>query len=220
VVGTRSPRAVILVESSATSPPTAARPSARCGSRRSKAGVCAASGNSRRARPGSSVPSWTRASRSGGPIRGPGFVVWPEDVVALSVPLHESRDAAHLAALARYLDATVLAGVTTTEPHGDVPQRDRRVEPRRARRLGVRKGPSGAVRGVRPIPRLVLTPGQPRCGATRRHPRPRQRPDANPSRAARDPRLLRGLLRRPRPLVGAGRSPAAGGPDQHVVVLE
>jgi apolipoprotein N-acyltransferase len=55
------------------------------------------------------------------PLRGthprPELVVWPEDVVALTVPLHESGDAAHLAALARYLDATVLAGVTVTEPH-------------------------------------------------------------------------------------------------------
>ncbi len=46
----------------------------------------------------------------------PALVVWPEDVVALHVPLAESSDAAHLASLARYLHATVLAGVTITEP--------------------------------------------------------------------------------------------------------
>ena len=55
------------------------------------------------------------------PLRGtqprPRLVVWPEDVVALTVPLRESVDAAHLVALARYLDATVLAGVTVTEAH-------------------------------------------------------------------------------------------------------
>jgi apolipoprotein N-acyltransferase len=55
------------------------------------------------------------------PLQGtrprPGLVVWPEDVVALTAPLRESVDAAHLAALSKYLDATVLAGVTVTQPH-------------------------------------------------------------------------------------------------------
>jgi apolipoprotein N-acyltransferase len=55
------------------------------------------------------------------PLQGtrprPGLVVWPEDVVALTAPLRESVDAAHLSALSKYLDATVLAGVTVTQPH-------------------------------------------------------------------------------------------------------
>jgi apolipoprotein N-acyltransferase len=46
----------------------------------------------------------------------PALVVWPEDVVALDIPLAKSTEAAHLAALARHLRATVLAGVTVTEP--------------------------------------------------------------------------------------------------------
>jgi apolipoprotein N-acyltransferase len=46
----------------------------------------------------------------------PSLVVWPEDVVALDVPLAESSQATHLAGLARRLRATVLAGVTITEP--------------------------------------------------------------------------------------------------------
>jgi len=44
------------------------------------------------------------------------LVVWPEDVVALERPLAGSPEAAQLAALARHLHATVLAGVTVTEP--------------------------------------------------------------------------------------------------------
>ncbi len=44
------------------------------------------------------------------------LVVWPEDVVALVRPLAGSQEAAQLAALARHLHATVLAGVTVTEP--------------------------------------------------------------------------------------------------------
>jgi len=42
----------------------------------------------------------------------PRLVVWPEDVVALSTPLHGSRQAAALSTLARRLRATVVAGVT------------------------------------------------------------------------------------------------------------
>jgi apolipoprotein N-acyltransferase len=44
-------------------------------------------------------------------------VVWPEDVVALVRPLAGSPQAARLSALAVHLHATVLAGVTVTEPH-------------------------------------------------------------------------------------------------------
>jgi apolipoprotein N-acyltransferase len=47
----------------------------------------------------------------------PALVLWPEDVIALTVPLAQSTQAAYVAALARHLDATVLAGVTVTEPH-------------------------------------------------------------------------------------------------------
>lgn len=45
------------------------------------------------------------------------LVVWPEDVVPLAEPLSASAEAAQLGALARRLHATVLAGVTVTEPH-------------------------------------------------------------------------------------------------------
>jgi apolipoprotein N-acyltransferase len=41
--------------------------------------------------------------------------VWPEDVIALARPLAGSPEATTVAALARRLDATVLAGVTITE---------------------------------------------------------------------------------------------------------
>ncbi|HXR54656.1 MAG TPA: apolipoprotein N-acyltransferase [Acidimicrobiales bacterium] len=52
-----------------------------------------------------------------GSTLAPALVVWPEDVVALVRPLAGSRQAARLAALALDLHATVLAGVTVTEPH-------------------------------------------------------------------------------------------------------
>jgi apolipoprotein N-acyltransferase len=52
-----------------------------------------------------------------GAVRRPTLVVWPEDVVALTTALAGSPQAARLSGLARALDATVLAGVTVTEPH-------------------------------------------------------------------------------------------------------
>lgn len=51
-----------------------------------------------------------------GSSRPPTLVVWPEDVVALVRPLAGSPQAAQVAVLARDLHATVLAGVTVTEP--------------------------------------------------------------------------------------------------------
>jgi apolipoprotein N-acyltransferase len=51
-----------------------------------------------------------------GSARHLALVVWPEDVVALVRPLAGSEESAQLAALARRLHATVLAGVTVTEP--------------------------------------------------------------------------------------------------------
>jgi apolipoprotein N-acyltransferase len=45
---------------------------------------------------------------------GVSLVVWPEDTVPLGVPLRGSPQAASLAAVARRLGATVVAGVTTT----------------------------------------------------------------------------------------------------------
>jgi apolipoprotein N-acyltransferase len=49
--------------------------------------------------------------------RRPALVVWPEDVAPLAGPLLESAQAGRLGALASRLGATVLAGVTVTEPH-------------------------------------------------------------------------------------------------------
>ena len=46
----------------------------------------------------------------------PALVLWPEDVIALGRPLEGSPQAARVAGLARQLGATVLAGVTITEP--------------------------------------------------------------------------------------------------------
>ncbi len=47
----------------------------------------------------------------------PRLVVWPEDVVALDRPLAGTAQADRLSALASGLGATVLAGVSVTEPH-------------------------------------------------------------------------------------------------------
>jgi apolipoprotein N-acyltransferase len=48
--------------------------------------------------------------------RRPSLVVWPEDVISLGRPLAGSPEAATLAALARRLRATVVAGVTEPAP--------------------------------------------------------------------------------------------------------
>ncbi|MGH9047114.1 MAG: apolipoprotein N-acyltransferase [Acidimicrobiales bacterium] len=53
----------------------------------------------------------------GDPHRPPALIVWPEDVVALTEPLAETEQAVTLARLARSRRATLLAGVTVTEPH-------------------------------------------------------------------------------------------------------
>jgi len=50
----------------------------------------------------------------GHPGARPSLVLWPEDVIALDRPLVGSPEAAEVAALARRLDATVVAGVTVT----------------------------------------------------------------------------------------------------------
>jgi apolipoprotein N-acyltransferase len=54
--------------------------------------------------------TWRVTSRVQRPVD---LVVWPEDAVALAHPLAGSAEADRLATLARRLDATVLAGVTT-----------------------------------------------------------------------------------------------------------
>jgi len=46
----------------------------------------------------------------------PALVVWPEDVIALGEPLRSSSQGPRVAALARALHATLLAGVTITQP--------------------------------------------------------------------------------------------------------
>jgi len=46
----------------------------------------------------------------------PDLIVWPEDVIALATPLGSSPQAAQVAALARALPATFLAGVTISQP--------------------------------------------------------------------------------------------------------
>jgi apolipoprotein N-acyltransferase len=48
----------------------------------------------------------------------PALVVWPEDVVAIEIPLNRSVEAEQVGELAKSLGATVLAGVTITEPNG------------------------------------------------------------------------------------------------------
>ncbi len=48
----------------------------------------------------------------------PALVVWPEDVIAIGVPLTRSVKVAQASELAESLGATVLAGVTITEPGG------------------------------------------------------------------------------------------------------
>jgi apolipoprotein N-acyltransferase len=55
------------------------------------------------------------SDRLEGSARPASLVVWPEDVIALARPLAGSPQATTVAALARWLDATVLAGVTITE---------------------------------------------------------------------------------------------------------
>jgi apolipoprotein N-acyltransferase len=73
--------------------------------------------------------------RSGSGPR-PDLVVWPEDVISLSRPLAGSPEEATMAALARRLSATVLAGIT--EPAPD----------RRFRNMVVAWGPDGRVVGT------------------------------------------------------------------------
>ena len=58
----------------------------------------------------------TAALRSG--PRGPRLVVWPEDVIALAQPLARSPETRAMAAVARRLRSTVLAGVTIEAPGG------------------------------------------------------------------------------------------------------
>jgi apolipoprotein N-acyltransferase len=67
---------------------------------------------------------------------GPALVVWPEDVIALGRPLAGSPQAATMAALARRLRATVVAGVT--EPAAGTTFRN----------LVVAWGPAGTVVGT------------------------------------------------------------------------
>ncbi|HZU78650.1 MAG TPA: apolipoprotein N-acyltransferase, partial [Acidimicrobiales bacterium] len=64
--------------------------------------------------PATVLRAQVRSSAALTPQRGPdpSLVVWPEDVISLSRPLPGSPQAATLAALARRLRATVLAGVT------------------------------------------------------------------------------------------------------------
>ena len=100
----------------------------------------------------------------------------------------------------------------------DLPQRDRRLGPARAHRGRVREGAPGPLRRVRARPLLLLAPRRPLGRADRRRPRARHRAPAHARRAPRAAGLLRDLLRRPQPRLGAGRRGAACRPDQHLLV--
>ncbi len=99
-----------------------------------------------------------------------------------------------------------------------VPQPDRGLGPPRARRGHLRESPPRALRRVRARPLLLLPFRRPVGRADRRRPRTRHGPDAHPRRSARPPGVVRGLLRRAQPCLGAGGGRAAGGAHQHVVV--
>ena len=176
---------------------------------------------------GASAPRWTRppcSAPSWGPRalighRHPRLVLWPEDVVALDGPLAGSPQAAAMSALARRLRATVVAGVTV--PVGTTAFRNEVVA----------WGPSGRIVGTYekvhrvPFGEYVPLPGLLRpLRHTRRGPRTTPSPatapgcSRTPAGAAGRAGLLRGLLRRAQPLLGAGRGRAAGGAHQHLVL--
>ncbi len=148
----------------------------------------------------------------------PRLVLWPEDVVALDEPLvpvvggvgalRTREEAAHHARGRRDRDRL----------DDRLPQRDRRVGTGRHARLPLREGPSGPLRRVRALPQLLLPPREPLGRAARRDPGHRYRPHGDPGRAARGDGLLRGLLRGPRSLLGAGRRRAPHRAHQHRVV--
>ena len=148
----------------------------------------------------------------------PQLVLWPEDVVALDRPLAGSPQAAFLSRLAEELRTTLVVGVTEPGAGHDVPQRGRRLGAGRPRRGRVREGAPGALRRVRARPLLLLPPGRPLGRADRRRPRARDRAHAHAGRAPRAAGVLRDLLRRPQPLVGASGRGAARRPHEHVVV--
>ena len=151
----------------------------------------------------------------------PRLVVWPEDVLAIGVPLDESAEArAKLAALARSLHATLLAGVTVTERGATF------------RNEIVAWAPSGAVvavfEKVHRVPfgeyipfrgffsHLASLAAVPR-DAIPGHGTGLMRTPAGPSGALVSFEVFfadRGRV------VGARRSPAAGRPDQHLLVCD
>ena len=95
------------------SPPTAAPPGARSRSPRCRAAGGAGTSETEVAPP-VVLGAQLAASEGLGPNDRLSLVVWPEDVIALPGPLRGTPQAAALAALARRLHATVLAGVTET----------------------------------------------------------------------------------------------------------
>ena len=99
-----------------------------------------------------------------------------------------------------------------------LPQRDRGLGPPGTRRGHLREGAPGALRRVRAVPLLLLAPRRSLGRADRRRPRSRHRPPAHPRRSARPPGVLRDLLRRAQPRLGAGRRRVAGRAHQHLVV--
>ena len=148
------------------------------------------------------------------------LVVWPEDVVALDRPVGRvTRGGRRSSRLAKRLDTTLLAGVTEPASADHVPQRDRGLGPERATSSASSRRCTACPFGEYVPFRSLLRPLRRSLGrADRRRTRPRHRPDAHAGRAARAPGVLRGLLRRPQPRIGAGRGRTADRPDQHVVL--
>ena len=123
----------------------------------------------RRPRPGAGV----RAPRARPPPacgRPVDLVLWPEDVVDVEgeVATHARGPAAGRAGRRR-CDATLVAGVVQDEPGRPLPQLGGALGAGRDAVRPLRQGPPGAVRRVRPGPRLLRAAGRPVRRPPRRH---------------------------------------------------
>ncbi len=148
----------------------------------------------------------------------PALVLWPEDVVSLDQPLADDPEQGALSRLAVALHATLVVGVTEN------------VSTTAFRNEVVAFGPDGAIvdryEKVHRVPFGEYVPyrsffahlGNLSAVPLDAVPGTGERDAHDPGRPARHDDLLRGLLRRPGPLLGARRGPGADRAHQHLVL--